>query len=288
MPELPEVETYTRYFARHALNQRIARVDVRDERILGEIRKEAFVRKLRGRTFTEARRHGKHLFARLSSRASARDLAGGRHEEGATRAAGSLADARDDTWLHLHFGMTGDLAYYRDASDEPRFAKVIFAFDGGGHLAFEDMRLFGLVDLVASPEQVTKRLGVDPLDRSLTYPRFAGILEKRKGAIKSLLMAQEVIAGLGNLYVDETLFATGVHPRRPVHELTDAEKRALFSNMRRILRDNIARQGRGADWPARYLTNHRVEGARCPKCGGTIKRSVVFGRTTYFCGKHQR
>ena len=71
MPELPEVETYTRYFARHALGQRIARVDVRDERILGEIRKDAFARKLRGREFTSVRRHGKHLFAETSGGAGA-------------------------------------------------------------------------------------------------------------------------------------------------------------------------------------------------------------------------
>lgn len=235
-------------------------MDVRDERILGEIRKDAFVRKLRGREFSEARRHGKHLFAR----------------------------AADDVWLHLHFGMTGDLAYYRDRADEPRFAKVIFEFDGGGLFAFEDMRLFGLVDLIASPEEVTKRLGVDPLDPALTFKRFADLLARRKGAVKSLLMTQEVIAGLGNLYVDEILFATGIHPRRAIDKISDAEKRALFTAMRKILRDNIARQGRGQDWPARYLTNHREEGERCPQCGGTIRRSVVFGRTTYFCGKHQR
>lgn len=259
MPELPEVETYTRYFAKHALHQRIARVDVRDERILGEIRKDAFIRKLRGREFTEARRHGKHLFANAGT-----------------------------VWLHLHFGMTGDLAYYREPEKEPRFARVIFDFDNGAHLAFEDMRLFGLVDLIESPETITQRLGVDPLDRSLTYPKFAKLLEKRKGAIKSLLMTQEIVAGVGNLYADETLFATGIHPRRPIDKLTGAETKAIFTALRRILRENIARQGRGLDWPARYLTNHREEGERCPKCGGTIRRTVVFGRTTYFCAKHQR
>ena len=183
--------------------------------------------------------------------------------------------------------MTGDLAYYREASEEPRFARVVFDFDNGAHLAFEDMRLFGLVDLVKSPDDVTRRLGVDPLDPSLTLPKFKALLEKRKGAVKALLMTQEIIAGLGNLYVDETLFQTGIHPRRAVDKLTDAEKRAVFTTMRKILRENIARQGRGADWPARYLVHHREEGERCPKCGGTIQRTVVFGRTTYFCAKHQ-
>src|ERR1700730_9063453 len=116
MPELPEVEMYARYFARHALEQTISRVRVLDSRILG-------VRSLRplvGRVFHRVHRHGKHLFA----------------------------DA-GDIWLRLHFGMTGDLAYYQDGP--PKFARVIFDFENGSHLAYEDARLFGVVDLVASP-----------------------------------------------------------------------------------------------------------------------------------------
>lgn len=257
MPELPEVESYRRYFETHALHQRIARVDVRDERVLGEVRAETFKRRLRGREFSETRRHGKHLFANAGT-----------------------------TWLHLHFGMTGDLAYYRDRGEEPRFAKVIFELENGAHLAFEDMRLFGLVDLIASPEQVTERLGADPLE--LSFPRFEALLERRKGAIKSLLMTQEIIAGIGNLYADETLFQTGIHPRRAVDKLTGEERRGVYTAMRRILRDVIAAHEKGRDWPHRYLSQHREEGDRCPKCGGTIRRTVVFGRTTYFCGAHQR
>lgn len=220
-----------------------------------------FKRKLKGQSFSEVRRHGKHLFANAGK-----------------------------TWLHLHFGMSGDLSYYRDGEPEPRFARVVFAFDNGARLAFEDMRLFGLVDLVASPDQFIEQagLGPDPNADSFSFRVFAGLLEKRRGAVKSLLMSQEIVAGLGNLYVDETLFQSGVHPRRAVDELNDAERRALYTTMRRILRDAIARHVRGADWPARYLTMHREEGARCPRCGGTIRRATVFGRTTYFCNKHQR
>jgi formamidopyrimidine-DNA glycosylase len=176
MPELPEVETFARYFRRHALGQRIERVHVRDERILADIRKETFARKLKGHTFASVRRHGKHLFAD----------------------AGGL-------WLHLHFGMTGDLAYYRDIEDEPRFAKVVFDFEGGNHLAFEDVRLFGLAELIDSPDAFIEErgLGPDPLEKPFTRARFEKLLATRRGAIKSLLMSQDLIAGLGNLYVDE-------------------------------------------------------------------------------------
>jgi len=261
MPELPEVETYARYFARHGLDRTIARVEVRDERILGEVRKETFARRLKGQRFRSVRRHGKHLFADAGK-----------------------------TWLHLHFGMSGDLTAYTEGEAVPRFARVVFHFEGGENLAFEDMRLFGVAGLLKSPDAfiAERGLGPDPLDPSFTFPQFARLLERRKGAIKSLLMTQEVLAGMGNLYADETLYQTAIHPRRSVDRLTAAEQRAVFTAMRRILRESIRRNERNAAWPARYLTSHREEGERCPRCGGEIRRTVVFGRTTYFCGTHQK
>jgi formamidopyrimidine-DNA glycosylase len=127
----------------------------------------------------------------------------------------------------------------------------------------------------------------DPLDRAFTS-NASQRCSKVPRAVKSLLMTQEIIAGLGNLYVDEILYQTSVHPRRPVHRLKDVEVRAIFTVMRRILRESIARQARGTELPRAYLFNNRAVGERCPKCGGTINRTVVFGRTTYFCAKHQR
>lgn len=263
MPELPEVESYARYFARHALKQTIVRVDVRDERILGEIRKDVFARKLKGGAFASVRRHGKHLFAEVPAK---------------------------KTWLHLHFGMSGDLAYYRDPKDAPRFARVVFDFDHGAHLAFEDMRLFGVAELASSPDAfiADRGLGPDPLDPKFTFARFAELLERRRGAIKSLLMTQEVIAGLGNLWVDETLYLASIHPRRPIDRIGKAEMRAIYTSMRKLLDDVIERHEAGGKMPARSLYEHREAGDRCPRCGGTIERTVVFGRTTYFCPKHQR
>lgn len=253
MPELPEVEIYCRYFAANAMRQKIDRVRVLDPRILGS----RSLAPLRGRSFRDVRRHGKHLFA----------------------------DARD-LWLHLHFGMTGDLAYYR--GDDPRFARVVFDFANGAHLAFEDMRLFGVVDLTPDPEEyiAEHRLGPDPLE--LTLPRFRKLLEKRRGAVKALLMSQDVIAGVGNLYADETLYQTSIHPKRPADKLSAAEVRDIYTAMRRILRETTARKMRGAGYPPKYLIPHREEGERCPRCGGTIRRTAVMSRTTYYCSSHQR
>lgn len=255
MPELPEVEAFTRYFAEHALQQRVATVEIRDARILGDVRPGELQSRIEGRAFTRARRHGKHLFADFG-----------------------------DGWLRLHFGMTGDLSYYREG-EGPRFSKVVFHFDDGAKLAFEDMRLFGVVDLVDDPDGYIERqgLGRDPLDPTFTLRDFRKAIGRRKGAIKALLMSQELVAGLGNLYVDELLYQTGIHPRRSAEKLSDDEIKALFTTMRRILATMIDGKPR-----RNWIFDRREEGERCPKCGGTFRRATVFGRTTYWCNKHQR
>lgn len=260
MPELPEVELYCRYFARHALHQRVTAVRVLDERILG-VRKAALRRAVVGRELTRVRRHGKHLFADAGS-----------------------------SWLHIHFGMSGDLYWYGDDADQPRFARVVFDFESGGKLAYDDMRLFGVVDITPDPDTfiAEHRLGPDPLDPAFRLPVFRRIVAKRHGAVKALLMSQEIIAGMGNLYADETLYRASIHPRRPADKLSDAEVKAIFTAMRAILKEAIAFKSRGGDYPGHWLVQHREEGDRCPRCGGTIQRSVVFGRTTYFCVTHQR
>ncbi len=261
MPELPEVELYTRYFAEHALGQKISRVVVRDARILGATTPARLRAALTGRRFTRVRRHGKHLFAEAES-----------------------------LWLHLHFGMTGELAYYRDTRDEPRFARLVIDFAGGGHLAYDDMRLFGVIDLSPAPDEFiyAHGLGPDALDPRFTPGAFTPRLVGRRGAIKALLMSQEIIAGLGNLYADEALFASGIDPRRPAERLSTAEAGLLFRAARQILRQVIKRKAMGQTYPPRYLIPHREEGERCPRCGGEIGRAVVGGRTTFYCGRHQK
>jgi formamidopyrimidine-DNA glycosylase len=255
MPELPEVEMSARYFARHALGQEIERIRVLDPRILGTRK----IHRLAGRSFRSVRRHGKNLFAEAG-----------------------------DLWLRIHFGMTGDLLYYRD--QPPRFARVIFDFQNGAHLAYEDMRLFGVVDLVASPDDFIRQrgLGPDPLDPTFRLADFRRLLAKRRGRVKALLLSQDMIAGIGNLYADEALFRASIHPRRPADRLTRDQAKALFHAIRRVLNETLDFQSRDTDYPGRFLVQHRREGDRCPRCGGTIRRTVVASRTTYYCARHQR
>jgi len=262
MPELPEVETYRRYVEQHALRQKISRVTVQDLRILSGIKPLHLTRALKGGIFTTTVRHGKHLFVRCSRGA----------------------------WLHLHFGMSGDLCYYDSSEEPPRFARVTIHFSRGTALAYDDMRLFGRVGLSENPAKTIheRRLGFDPLDPALGKRRFLTILKPRRGAVKALLMRQDLVAGLGNLYVDEILFQSGIHPRKPMQTMGDSQLEKIFRSMKRVLRATIDRKQRGLRHPSRFLIPHREEGACCPRCDGSIERIVVAGRTTYFCGTHQK
>lgn len=260
MPELPEVEIYRRRFEACAIGRRVDDVEITDRRILHRTTERALRAGLAGERFVATRRHGKHLFA----------------------------SATGGAWLYLHFGMTGDL---RCGPEAPQFSRFVLRFDDGELLAFEDMRLFGRVGLVSDPDSFIeqKRLGIDPLAESFGYESFEERLARRRGATKALLMNQSVIAGLGNLWVDEILFQTGIDPRARVERLSGPARRRIFDAMQRILRTAIARQQADRSMPPRYLIENRIEGRRCPRCGdGLLRRTVVGGRTTYFCPAHQR
>ncbi|HEU5161615.1 MAG TPA: DNA-formamidopyrimidine glycosylase family protein [Thermoanaerobaculia bacterium] len=260
MPELPEVEIYRRRFEACALRRRIEGLEVTDERILHRTTERALRAGLAGERFLATRRHGKHLFARASGGA----------------------------WLYLHFGMSGDL---HCGSEVPRFSRFIVRFRDGELLAFQDMRLFGRVGLLADPDGFIdeKGLGIDPLDPSFGYELFEESVASRRGSIKALLMNQSILAGLGNLWVDEILFQTGIDPRARAEGLPASSRRKIFDAMRRILRTAIARQEADRPMPPSYLIENRSSEARCSRCGkGRLRRVVVAGRTTYFCPAHQR
>jgi formamidopyrimidine-DNA glycosylase len=262
MPELPEVEIYRRYFETNGVGRSVADVDVRDARILDEVTPRTFEKRMRERTFTATRRHGKHLFV-----------------------------ATDGPWsLHLHFGMTGDLLAYQDPAAEPSYPKVVFRFDDGGYLAYDDARLFGLVgtlrDVDAFIEE--KKLGIDPLAPQFTLKAFRELLRSRRGAVKPLLMGQRVVAGLGNLYVDEVLYRVGVAPLRSVESLSAAEVAALHRSIRKVLGDAIEINASGARYPKSFFLPHRGETEHCPRCGAVIRVEAIGGRTTYWCPGHQK
>jgi formamidopyrimidine-DNA glycosylase len=266
MPELPDVELYKRYLDAHALHQTIERVAVNDARILGKLAVRAFTARLTGNRFEATRRHGKHLLVRL----------------------------RRDGWLTVHFGMTGDLVYFRNEADDPPYDRVRFDFTAGGHLAYVNRRMLGRVGLAEDADAFIRdgELGPDALDPAFDLAVFEKALGGRRRDVKSVLMDQALIAGVGNIYADEILFQARLHPHTPVTSLDDRQRTELFRQLRKVLEKAIA-CGAGAEQslerlPDDYLLPHRDKQGRCPRCGGPIATLKAAGRTSYYCPRCQR
>jgi formamidopyrimidine-DNA glycosylase len=264
MPELPDVELYKRYLDEHALRQRIEAVAVGDARILGDLSARAFVAALRGNRFEQSRRHGKHLLVRLER----------------------------SGWLTLHFGMTGNLVYFRQGEDDPPYDRVRFDFAGGAHLAYVNRRMLGRVGLAEDADAFVgaQGLGPDALDPAFDLAAFAAALSGRRD-VKSVLMDQELIAGIGNIYADEILFQARLHPKTPTSALDGRQRAALFEQVKAVLRTAIA-HGAGAEQylerlPQDYLLPQRDKGGRCPRCGAALATLKAAGRTSYFCPRCQ-
>jgi formamidopyrimidine-DNA glycosylase len=265
MPELPDVELYRRYLEEHALRQTIERVVVNDARILRDLPPDAFISRLTRNRFEESRRHGKHLLVRL----------------------------KRDGWLTLHFGMTGDLVYFREEADNPPYDRVRFDFTGGRHLAYVNRRMLGRVGLADDADAfiAAEALGPDALDPAFDLEAFTQAIEGRRRDVKSVLMDQALIAGVGNIYADEILFQARLHPQTPVTSLDDRQRTELFRQIKQVLTRAID-SGAGAEQllerlPDDYLLPHRDKGGKCPRCGSPIATLKAAGRTSYYCPRCQ-
>jgi len=257
VPELPDVEGFRRIFARKATGKtvRAVRLDARAGR---NVTPTALDRALRRRTFDRPARRGKWL----------------------------IAPAGEWPVLLLHFGMTGDLEW-RKCGTEPSPHDRLRLSLTGGELVFRDMRRLGGVWLARDQRELEKllgRLGPDALEA--TRSEFLGRLDRRRGSAKAALMDQSVVAGLGNLTVDESLWRARIAPRRYLASLASAERVRLHRSIREVL-DASVKVGRVPD-PARWLTGARRRGGVCPRCRTSLRRETVAGRTTYWCPSCQK
>jgi len=266
MPELPDVENFKRYLDATALHNRIAAAEVGNTKILRRISAREIGERLAGRRLESGLRHGKHLLIELD----------------------------DGGWVTFHFGMTGRFKYFRDMADDPRHDRLRLDFDNGCHRAFDCRRMIGEVGLVDDAEAIIaeERLGPDALAPDLDEAAFKARLAGKRGRIKSALMDQELIAGIGNVYSDEILFQARIDPNAKVGDLDDGELSVLYRKMRAVLETAIER-GAGSEelferLPSHYLLPHRAKGETCPQCGGEIEPIKVSGRTAYWCPKCQK
>lgn len=263
MPELPEVQTIASDLQKELPGRRFVDVEIRWDRSIAAPDLRQFRRLLIGRSVESVGRRGKHLLLRLSG--------------GFT--------------LIVHLRMTGALLVAPCGDD--RFARTIFQLDDGRCLIFRDIRKFGRLWLVPDEGMVLGALGPEPLSPDLTTEDFARMLMERRGALKPLLLDQRFLAGIGNIYVDESLFEAGLHPLRPAASLSADEAARLYQAVRAVLQRAILNRGtsfrdfvdgfgrEGGNVPA--LRAYGRAGEPCHRCGSRIQRIVVGQRGTFYC-----
>jgi formamidopyrimidine-DNA glycosylase len=273
MPELPEVETAVRDLRPHLVGRTIVGATVRWKRTIAIPSAAEFVKQIRGYKITALTRRGKHLVFHLRSK------------------------SRERKYLLVHLRMTGGFRIDRQNDSRDKHMHVCFQLDNGRVLRFRDTRKFGRMWLVDDPNQVVGKLGPEPLDISLRD--FHRLFGKRRGNLKPLLLNQTFIAGIGNIYADESLWYARLHPLRQAESLSKEERAQLYRAIRQVLTRAIAGGGTSIDvmykringMSGRFVDSLRVfdqEKRPCRRCGTVILKTVVGQRGTHFCPTCQR
>jgi formamidopyrimidine-DNA glycosylase len=200
------------------------------------------------------------------------------------------------TWV-VHLRMTGSLLHRAAGVEDERYLRARATLDDGTELRFTDLRKFGTFQVVDDALEVVGKLGPEPLSDGFTVESLWASLRGRTGPLKSVLLNQEIVAGLGNIYVDEALFLARLHPRVPGGSLRPGERRALHASIQQVLREGIANRGTSfrdytdADGKPgsqqHYVRVFRRTDQPCDVCGAVIRRSVVGGRSSHWCPRCQ-
>jgi formamidopyrimidine-DNA glycosylase len=294
VPELPEVETVVRDLRPQLTGRRIRSLQLtRDPSIRSRLVRypsaAQFVRRLPGRTITSVTRRGKYIVMPLQS------LAG-------QNSAGSDG-APEAERLIVHLGMTGHLRVWEPEEAPVKHTHFRALLDSGLELRYDDQRQFGRLLLGKQEELVTARafparLGPEPIHGDLTEGEFAKLIRARRRPVKSALLDQSFLAGVGNIYADEACFRAGIRPSRWTHRLTVRERRALYAAIQDVLENSIAARGSSI---ISYVDGFGVRGTNqekllvygrggqpCLRCGTPLQGTRLAGRGTVYCRTCQR
>lgn len=266
MPELPEVESIRNRLRLGSdshpslLGRLFQGIEILWSRSVAFPSPQEFQAQVVGQTVLELSRRGKYLIFHLS-----------------------------DSYLLVHLRMSGDLVISGQENPNRLHDRLIFHLDNGILLAFNDARKFGRVWLVNDPEQITGSLGPEPFSSELTGESFHQKLVSTRRQLKPLLMDQTFIAGLGNIYADESLHRAHLHPLLPSNQISQEQSSRLLGSIREVLDEGIRRCGASIDWVYRggdfqnYFRVYKRTGEACLECGTPIVRIVVGQRGTHFC-----
>ena len=270
MPELPEVETIKNELLPHILGRWVSGVTLFWEGIVRQPSVKEFCSRLIGQELTGLARRGKYLIFSLTS--------------------GEV--------LIIHLKMTGSLLLKPALTEADKFVRAVICLDKGTEIHFRDPRKFGVMWLVKEADSIVGKLGPEPLEAGFIPQVLAQRLANRTAPIKALLSDQTFIAGIGNMYADEALFAARIHPLRSGGSLSRDEIERLHSAIQRVLRSAIGNKGASVENYFRpdgtlgtahfqFQVAHRLGGKLCPVCGTPVERIPVRNRGTYFCPKCQ-
>ncbi len=279
MPELPEVETIRRDLTARIVGRIVAEAWVSPDapRLVQGETPESFCRRLTGRAVEELDRRGKYLLLRLDS--------------------GPACRQARLTWI-VHLRMTGGLIHTRNGCRDNRFLRARFRLDDGGELCYVDLRKLGTMWLVEDESSVIGKLGPEPLGEAFDPQEMRRLLAKRSAPVKSVLMDQHAIAGIGNIYADESLFEARIRPTKAARRLSRVAAERLHWAIRKVLvealgdrgssfRDYVDAEGEQGMHQLRVKVFRRT-GEPCYVCGTAIRRIRVGGRSTHYCPRCQR
>ena len=263
MPELPEVENTRQYLLRAGLVGRVLGApDITWPNTVRQPSVGEFIEGVVGRRVEDVRRRGKYLISPLD----------------------------DGNHLVLHLGMTGSLRIRNAGVPAGPMVRHTFPLDDGRQLRFGDPRKFGHLWLLSDPADAMSKMGPEPLEPGFTPAALTAALGNRKAPIKALLLEQSVVAGLGNLYADEALFLSGIHPERMAGSLDGSELERLHESIVKALTRSVAAYAaaRDAEWPdpptaLSPWTIPRYKGESCPRCDAGMQLLRVRGRSSWFC-----
>ncbi|MFA5729765.1 MAG: DNA-formamidopyrimidine glycosylase [Candidatus Magasanikbacteria bacterium] len=289
MPELPEVETIVRDLRKEVLHRTFIDIWTDAKGMIKKDTFESFKKKIIKKEIVGVRRRAKNI----------------------------LIDLSDDYVLLIHQKIAGHLllgkwklekGFWIAENEGPlltdpinKYLHVIFILDDKRQLALSDARKFAKAELWKKEELETSeeflKLGPEPLEKDFTLPIFKKLFEKKKGKIKQVLMDQNFISGIGNIYASEILFKAKIHPEEEIKNLNDEDLKNIYTAMREILEKAIELRGDSfSDFRTLYGEKggaqsmnkvYQKEGKTCPRCGGMIKRITQGGRGTFFCPKCQ-
>lgn len=274
MPELPEVETITRDLQGFLHHKTLVDFEIFNPRVLANHRATTLAKKIRNHTVLNVTRRAKYLILTLSS----------------------------DTFLVFHLRMTGELLLQPTQEPHSKHIKVLLRFSAHTELHYNDIRAFGRMWFFNSKKALAiffqrKKLGPEPLGNKFTESYLTHRLQIKKQPIKTFLLNQSNVAGIGNIYANEILWKAQIHPKTKTHRLKSKQKKALYHSIPTILQLAIQKRGTTiSDFKdclgvsgefQHYLCVHQKEHHLCPRCGSKIKKIQLNQRGTFYCPKCQ-